>query len=393
MRKTYMRKAALLTCGALFAGMFSVAAHADAARSEKFPEAGITLNFTPEFEETKGVIIPNGGFDVSGGLGIYETDLIYFALDQEEFDSLEDPFAGGNYAILVSIISADNGLTFDDINEFAGGQLDPAGFLPICTVEDCTHFYFADLNEGLPEGTDAVYAEEFRNLTDSVDALFANSEFGEPTDPIQSIIGSKVEFQTTDTEGNPVTSEELFGSHEITMVNIWASWCGFCIDEMEELEAINGRLAEKDCAVVGLLSDGNEEAALASGKDILKEKGVTYLNLLPPENLNDIFYIGGYPTTYFVNREGIIIGTPIVGAYIDQYEPMVEALLSENESAAEEFLTETTEETEEGSLAAFMKTNEDSLYRVFVIDADGNPVPGVKVQFCTDTTCMLGETD
>ena len=90
------------------------------------------------------------------------------------------------------------------------------------------------------------------------------------------MVGSKVQFQTTDTEGNPVTSEKLFGSHEITMINIWISWCGYCIDEMEELEAINGRLGEKNCAVVGLLSDGNEEKALASGKETL----ISYIVLL-----------------------------------------------------------------------------------------------------------------
>ena len=149
-------------------------------------------------------------------------------------------------------------------------------------------------------------------------------------------MGRKVEFETTDIDGNLITSEELFGSHEITMVNIWTSWCGYCIDEMKELEAINGRLSAKDCAVVGILADGDEEDALASGKETLKEKSVTYTNILPPENLNDIFYISGYPTTYFVNREGIIVDKPITGAYVDQYEPAVETLLSGNTPVAED---------------------------------------------------------
>ena len=91
---------------------------ADDSRSEEFPEAGIILNFTPEFEETKGVIVPYGGTDIGDGTGIYETDLIYFALDQDEFDRLsEDSFSEANYAMLVTIISADNGMTFEDIRE------------------------------------------------------------------------------------------------------------------------------------------------------------------------------------------------------------------------------------------------------------------------------------
>ena len=222
---------------------------------------------------------------------------------------------------------------------------------------------------------------------------FEFSEFGKPADPAADMIGRRIRFETTDTEGNPVKSEELFGSHEITMVNIWASWCGYCIDEMEELEAINGRLAEKDCAVVGLLTDGSEEEALASGKETLREKGVTYTNILPPENLDDLFYIEAYPTTCFVDREGVVIGTPIVGARIDQYEPMIEALLS-GEGSVESLSGESSEEeTEESQLAARVETNDDSLYRVIVLDEDGSPVSGVMVQFCSDTACMMGETD
>ena len=395
MRMKKTTKTTLIICAALLAGTLYVTAYADAARSEEFPAAGITLKFTPEFEETKGVIVPYGGIEIGGGKGIYETDLIYFALTQEEYDNIpDDALFENSYAPLITIISTDHGMTFDDVNEIAGGSLDPSVFRPVCTVEDCTHYLFEDPDSNLPEGTDDVYMEEFGNLKNNVDILLANSEFGKPSDPMDSIIGSKIEFETTDTEGNPVTSEELFGSHEITMLNIWTSWCGYCIDEMEELEAINGRLAEKDCAVVGLLADGDEETALASGKATLEEKGVTYTNILPPGNLYDIFYISGYPTTYFINREGIIIGTPITGAYTDQYEPSVEALLSENASAMEDLPEDSgTEASEEHSLAAHAETNEDSLYRVIVIDEDGNPVSGVTVQFCSDTACMMGETD
>ena len=401
-----MKKPALFLCAALLAGTLSCAAYADSSRSEEFPNTGITLNFTPEFEAAKGVIIPSGGFDIGGGAGIYETDLIYFAIDQEEYDRIsENPAPSdeeieklqNSYAPLVTIISADNGKTFDDVNEFAGGTLDSSAATLICTVDDFTHYLYEIPGFTLPEGTDAVFAEEYETLKGGIDELIAGSEFSTPTDPMAAMIGQKIRFETTDTEGNPVNSEELFGSHEITMVNIWASWCGPCKNELEELEAINGRLAEKDCAVVGLLADGDEDSALASGKETLKEKGVTYLNILPPEDLENIFTIEAYPTTYFVNREGVIVGTPIVGADIDKYEPMVEALLTGDESAVEEISADSAEEAaeegEEAPLIARVETNEDSLYRVIVLDEDGNPVPEVTVQFCSDTACMMGETD
>lgn len=374
---------------------------ADGNGSFEFPESGITLNLPPEFENTHGVIIPYGGFDVTEGAGIFETSLLYFALDQEEFDAYTantsptqeefDQFWNSS-AFLVLILSSADGLSFDEINEYADGGLDPSAAQLICSSDGCTHYLY-DTGEQPPEDTDAVFLEEFETLKGLTDELLAGSEFGKPADPAADMIGRKIRFETTDTEGNPVKSEELFGSHEITMVNIWASWCGYCIDEMEELEAINGRLAEKDCAVVGLLTDGSEEEAFASGKETLRVKGVTYTNILPPENLDDLFYIEAYPTTYFVNREGIVIGTPIVGARIDQYEPMIEALLS-GEGSVESLSGESSEEeTEESQLAARVETNDDSLYRVIVLDEDGSPVSGVMVQFCSDTACMMGETD
>ncbi len=389
-----MKRTVLLLCAALLCAVL-LSALADGYRSEVFTESGVTLNFTDEFEHTQGVIVPYAGVEVETGTGIYETDLIYFAVSQEEYDSITgNPFATCDYGILVSIISADNGLIYDDINEIAGGFLTPEIFRPICTVEDCTHFYFDDPDSYLPDGAASVYAEEFGRLKNSVDALFANSEFAKPSNPIDNIVGTKIAFETTDTQGNAVSSEELFGSHEISMVNIWASWCGFCIDEMEELEAINARLAEKDCAVIGLLADGDDEDAFASGLETLKEKGVTYTNILPPEKLQDVFFIPAYPTTYFVSREGIVLCAPVIGAYINQYEPMVEALLAGNPSAVDAIVSSDAEEPEdEPALVARIDTNDDQLYRIIVIDEDGKPVPGAIVQFCSDVACMTGTTD
>ena len=379
-------------------------ASADDDGAYAFQRSGITLNVPPEFANTHGVIVPYGDFDLTEGAGIYATSLLYFALDQEAFDTYTenteptqeefDRFWNSR-AFLFMILSSVDGLSIDEINAYADGELDPASARLICSVEGCTHYLY-DVGESLPEGTDAVFLEEFEALKGLTDEVLAGSEFGKPMepDPVAGMAGSRIRFETTDTEGNPVSSEELFGAHEITMVNIWTSWCGFCIDEMEELEAINKRLAEKDCAVVGLLADGSEEEALASGRETLREKGVTYTNILPPDDLEELFSIEAYPTTYFVDREGVIIGAPIIGARIDQYEPMIEALLSGNASAAESLQEEPSEgETEEGQVTARVETNDDSLYRVIVVDEDGNPVSGVTVQFCSETACMMGETD
>ncbi|MFR3500045.1 MAG: TlpA disulfide reductase family protein, partial [Paraclostridium bifermentans] len=48
-------------------------------------------------------------------------------------------------------------------------------------------------------------------------------------------------FKTTDLNGNKVTSD-LFSKNKLTMVNIWATWCGPCIDEMPEISKLYNEL-------------------------------------------------------------------------------------------------------------------------------------------------------
>lgn len=63
--------------------------------------------------------------------------------------------------------------------------------------------------------------------------------------------GADVAFETTDLDGNPVNSAQLFSQNKITMINIWATTCGPCIEEMPELEKMNQEFQKKGGAIVG----------------------------------------------------------------------------------------------------------------------------------------------
>lgn len=135
-------------------------------------------------------------------------------------------------------------------------------------------------------------------------------------------------FETVDLEGNPVTAEELFSSHTMTMVNVWASWCPPCVRELPELQRLNGEFAEKNCAIVGLQLDGNEEQGLADGRARLQEAGATYTILLPWDGVYDLFPVSAIPTSFFIDSHGHVIGEPIVGAYVDSYTPALDAAIA-----------------------------------------------------------------
>ena len=130
-------------------------------------------------------------------------------------------------------------------------------------------------------------------------------------------------FEGKDLDGNPVKSDELFSANAVTVVNFWFTTCKPCVSELGDLEALNKSLAEKGGTVVGINAftlDG-DEAAISEAKDVLAKKGVTYQNVYFDSDgeagkfTTNIF---AYPTTYVVDRNGNIVGDPIVGAITEK---------------------------------------------------------------------------
>jgi len=133
---------------------------------------------------------------------------------------------------------------------------------------------------------------------------------------------------TLDTlDGKKVTLSELRG--EIVLINLWATWCPPCRAEMPALE--NAYEQYKDSGVVILgLNVTNQD----SEKDIplfVDEFGLTFPILLDRDgSVSALYQLRGLPTTYFVNREGII-RTVVVGGPMNEtfIRSKIEALLQE----------------------------------------------------------------
>lgn len=138
-----------------------------------------------------------------------------------------------------------------------------------------------------------------------------------------------ISFETTDMDGNAVSSAELFAEHSYTMVNVWTSWCVYCVREMPELEQLSETYADKDIAVVGLLYDGNDAQGRADAEDILAQASVTYRNLLPWDGMESALRVQAFPTTFFVDSEGRLVGNVIQGANIESYTQQMETLLAQ----------------------------------------------------------------
>ena len=126
-------------------------------------------------------------------------------------------------------------------------------------------------------------------------------------------------FKGKDLDGNDVTSDDIFGGNAVTVVNFWFSTCGPCVGELSDLDAINKDLADKGGELIGINAftlDGDTKS-IAEAKEILTKNGAAYRNVYFDSNSDAGTFTAGvyaYPTTYVVDRNGNIVGDPIVGA-------------------------------------------------------------------------------
>ena len=119
------------------------------------------------------------------------------------------------------------------------------------------------------------------------------------------------DFTTVDMEGNTVT-QDIFADYDLTVVNVWATWCGYCIQEMPELAKLKTMLPE-NVNFISVCEDAHLDLDLAS--DILNSSGANFQTLLLTQEIYDQFFyqIEAFPTTYFLDSEGMPVVEPIVG--------------------------------------------------------------------------------
>ena len=165
------------------------------------------------------------------------------------------------------------------------------------------------------------YPEAAQESTDGAMSVPAGSDMTTPPD--DGSMQKFPAFEGKDLDGNTVKSDELFSANAVTVVNFWFTTCNPCVGELAELDALNKELAEKGGSLIGVNTftlDG-DEAAISEAKDVLAKKNATYQNVYFASDgeagkfTENIF---AYPTTYVVDRNGNIVGEPIVGAITEK---------------------------------------------------------------------------
>ena len=151
-------------------------------------------------------------------------------------------------------------------------------------------------------------------------------------------------LDTVDVNGERVDVSVLTG-HKLTMVNVWATYCGPCLREMPELARLAADLKDQGVQIIGLLSDVTDEAALMAGgivaadeemvataRQIIADTQADYPHLLPDAQLflNVINQISAVPTTFFVDETGLLVGSVYVGSRdYDGWKAVIEDVLNQ----------------------------------------------------------------
>ena len=355
---------------------------------------GIRMDLSEVAANAKGTLLPNpiGVFD--DDRNIYVMPIYYIAMPKDEASAIlydmdatdeETKKLNERYTVLHVIVASavDSDQTLKVISEklemdyseqFARAEV-------IGTADGFTFYAIPERDEQKISAFDEEYRAEYDKLQQELFDIEKSATLFAPVDPAKKMVGQKLEFTTTDIDGNTVTSKELFAANEITVVNCWGLWCGNCMNEMAELKEFHDKIQEKGCGVVGLEYEYEwDDEVVKNSKDALNGFGITYPNVLIPEEL--VEELLGFPTTFFVDKEGTILCMPVTGAYVDKYESALESLL-QGEAAADIPVDDA---------ANAIAENQDVSYNVYVTDENG-PVAGVTIQFCSSTSCKMGKTD
>lgn len=119
------------------------------------------------------------------------------------------------------------------------------------------------------------------------------------------------DFSTVDMEGNTVT-QDIFANYDLTMVNVWATWCVYCIEEMPDFAVLKEMLPE-NVNLITICDDASVEPELV--KQILSDSNANFTTLIPTQEMYDqlLSYVYAFPTTFFVNSEGVPVIQPLEG--------------------------------------------------------------------------------
>ena len=137
----------------------------------------------------------------------------------------------------------------------------------------------------------------------------------------QNVAPDLSNLQTVDIDGKEFSGKN-FSDYDLTMVNVFATWCSPCVQEIPDLAEIQKEMKDKGVNIVGVVTDtvdqtGENQEALEKAKLIRERSKAEYPFLIPDKsNFNGrLSGIQAFPETFFVDKKGQIVGETYSGSH------------------------------------------------------------------------------
>ena len=138
--------------------------------------------------------------------------------------------------------------------------------------------------------------------------MAASGAMGMADGQMSGLFGS---FSAQTLDGRTVT-QDIFKDYKVTMINLWATWCGPCVREMPELAKLHKEMLPEGTNMISVCLNASDDTAAA--KEIVDTVSASFTTIIPNATLlKTLNRISAIPTTLFVDSEGKEIGKRITG--------------------------------------------------------------------------------
>lgn len=291
-----------------------------------FSQTGIEVTLGDRLKRTQGILVPEDLGEIDPALKM-------------AFCAVSYTFGENIHVPLYHFISVGNNQDFESVRDILLADLPKDIYIPYelgRAGEYC--FYLLQLNTESDPVKNAItlvpenLREEYTSLLGNTEELIAGISLHEPERPQNAALPSEnaLPFTVNDLSGTAVTSRELFAGHPVTMINLWATWCGPCVNELPQLEKLWKEYSQRGVGFVGICLDAMDSRTASEAANLANKAGITYPMLACNREVERLFdsILEAYPTTIFVNEKGEMIAQPVVGADPDAYRWTLESLLN-----------------------------------------------------------------
>jgi cytochrome c biogenesis protein CcmG, thiol:disulfide interchange protein DsbE len=125
-------------------------------------------------------------------------------------------------------------------------------------------------------------------------------------------------YAAVDLQGAEVSLGELRG--DVLVVNLWATWCAPCREEMPHLERLHREVGPQGLQVIAVSIDGPRDERLI--REFVEDYGLTFTILHDPDQrITRLFNTRGVPETFLIGRDGTLLHRWF--GQIDPAEPQI----------------------------------------------------------------------